>query len=682
MLTWEFAYGNGNECSKKEAQPRLDYRKGKYKELSEALKQIDWTAMGHMDVERSWKYFTTKLEELVYQFVPPTRLTLYRQHNPPWWHKSLEAAVKRKHKAWKEYREVRTEVNYKEYTVQRNRAASSIRKARQGYEDRLADSLKQAPKRLHGYIRAQQRVKASVGPIKDTNGRLTESNQEAAEVLQSFFKSVFTKENDDGIPTFPDQVDNEHKLCDITITVDQVKTELTKLNPNKAPGPDGMATAVLGACAEQLAEPLMVIFNKTLDLGKLPQDWKKAVISPIFKKGARCEASNFRPVSLTCQACKVMERILRQHIIEHLEENDLISKQQHGFVRKRSCQTNLLESMEDWTRIMDEGKGLDIIFLDYQKAFDTVPHKRLIAKLSAYGLRGNVLEWLKDFLHGRQQQVRVGNSKSSWTRVTSGVPQGSVLGPVMFLLFVNEIPDLVQSTVKMFADDMKIYRAISSQKDVKLLQKDLDTLGKWSDTWLLKFNASKCKVMHCGAGNARQDYSITQEGATETLEETQQERDLGVIIDNSLKPTRHCEKVARKGMSALRLLRSAFSSLNKHNFRPLFNAYVRPHIEYCSQAVGPYMTKNFSSLEKVQRRATKLVRGLKNVPYHERLRRLGLGTAKQRMIRGDMIETYKILTGKLKVDPGCFFERNSNERTRGHGLKLAKKRAHGRRRLR
>ena len=285
------------------------------------------------------------------------------------------------------------------------------------------------------------------------------------------------------------------------------------------------------------------------------------------------------------------------------------------------------------------------------------------------------MEWVKDFLQGRQQQVRVGDSMSGRTLITSGVPQGSVLGPVLFLLFVNEIPRLVQSTVKMFADDMKIYRAISSNEDVKTLQQDMDTLGIWSETWLLNFNVSKCKVMHCGTNNPRHNYSITQADDTKLLQETCLERDLGVTIESSLKQTAHCEKAARKGMSALRLLKTSFNSVSTRNFKPLFNAYVRPHIEYCSQAVGPYLVKDLTTLEKVQRRATKLVRGLRNVPYQERLKHLELSTVKQRVSRGDMIETYKILTGKLRLDPDSFFERNTDVRTRGHSLKLVKNRA-------
>ena len=175
--------------------------------------------------------------------------------------------------------------------------------------------------------------------------------------------------------------------------------------------------------------------------------------------------------------------------------------------------------------------------------------------------------------------MRVGSSHSSWAPVTSGVPQGSVLGPVLFLLFVNEIPGLIKSRVKMFADNMKMYRAISDNNDSQQLQEDVNTLSQWSEKWLLKFNISKCKVMYCGANNPRNKYYMTQDAASELLQETCQERDLGVMVDNTLKPTLHCKKSASRGMFALKQLKVTFGTLSKINFKPLYNAFVRPHIE-------------------------------------------------------------------------------------------------------
>ena len=408
----------------------------------------------------------------------------------------------------------------------------------------------------------------------------------------------------------------------------------------------------------------------------MPHDWKTARITPIFKKGRKTDANNYRPVSITSQTCKVMERIIRKKILQHVDEHNLMTSCQHGFVSRKSCLTNLLESLEEWTDVIDSGSGLDIIYLDFSKAFDTVPHKRLLKKLHGYGIQGNVHGWLKAFLTDRKQLVSVGSSESRWGNVLSGVPQGSVLGPILFLLYVNDIPNLIKSGIKMFADDVKVYRAVQNEDDCKELQEDLANLEVWTSDWLLKLNTSKCKVMHCGTSNKHYDYHLNTSSVDPTpLQKTSEEKDLGLYITSSLKPTNHCQKVANKAMSALRLIRNSFSKLTENNFRILFSTYIRPHLEYCLQAAGPYMKHNLKALERVQRRASKLVVGMRKLPYEERLRRLQMIKIEDRAIRGDLIETYKILTGKLNVDPNKFFKRDNATRTRGHHLKLAKPRS-------
>ena len=344
-------------------------------------------------------------------------------------------------------------------------------------------------------------------------------------------------------------------------------------------------------------------------------------------------------------------------------------------MKRKSCQTNLLEALEDWTKLLDDGNAVDVAYLDYQKAFDTVPHRRLERKLGAYGIQGQVLKWVCDFLRGRSQQVAIGNSLSSIAKVSSGVPQGSVLGPMLFIIYVNELPSLVNSTMKMFADDSKLYRSINDNRDVMAFQEDLDTLDNWSREWLLKFNVAKCKIMHCGSSNARGLYDMRQANDEIVLEETTLERDLGVNVSNTLKATKHCQVAANKAMSSLRLLRMAFSNLNQSNFKVLYTTYVRPHLDYCLSAVGPFMVQDFRALDKVQRRATKLVREIRHLPYEERLKRLQIPSMEDRVKRGDLIETYKILSGKVDVDPDQFFEKNNDNRTRGHHFKLKKRRS-------
>ena len=208
-----------------------------------------------------------------------------------------------------------------------------------------------------------------------------------------------------------------------------------------------------------------MLAQQSLTSGSLPNLWKRAHVTPIHKKGCKFQPSNYRPISLTSQVVKLIESIIREQLWDFLTKSNALNPCQHGLVKCKSCFTNLLESHNAWTGALDSGFGIDVIYLDYSKAFDSVPHLRLISKLQAYGIRGNLPKWIKNFLIGRQQKVILNGSSSQWTEVTSGVPQGLVLGPLLFILYVNDITDGVQSTLEMFADDSKLYRIIQNPCD-------------------------------------------------------------------------------------------------------------------------------------------------------------------------------------------------------------------------
>ena len=396
-------------------------------------------------------------------------------------------------------------------------------------------------------------------------------------------------------------------------------------------------------------------------------------ICPIFKKGKKNEAGNYRPVSLTSVVCKIMESIIKESLVKYAEANKLIADCQHGFMRGRSCLTNLLESFEMWTRAVDEGYGLDIIYLDYKKAFDTVPHRRLLYKLKTYGITDKYIDWIKGFLASRKMRVTVNGSFSSWKDIFSGVPQGSVLGPLLFILFVTDLPQWIKNSMRVFADDTKVWKIIKTTSDAQGLQDDLDGLQRWSDNWLLKLNASKCKVMH--VNHAHQTQYFIEEGQYKTeLEVVTEERDLGVLVTSDLKPGRQCVAAAAKASAVLGLIKRNFKAISVTNFRTLYKTYIRPHLEYCVQAWSPSLERDIACLERVQRRATKMVKGLKGKSYEDRLRICGLTTLHRRRIRGDLIETFKIMTGREGVKREDFFQIDEGQRTRGHSMKIYKQR--------
>ena len=457
-------------------------------------------------------------------------------------------------------------------------------------------------------------------------------------------------------------------LTDIKITADLVEKKLNKLNVTKSAGPDGFHPRILKELSSSIKTPLNIIFNKSIIDGRLPESWKDAHITPIYKKGSKISPGNYRPVSLTSVVGKIMESLIRDQLVEHMMTNNLFCDAQHGFVPGRSCMTQLLISLERWTELLDGGDPVDVIYLDFRKAFDTVPHRRLLKKLEAYGIKGRLLTWIKNFLSGRRQRVVVNGKLSTWAEILSGIPQGSVLGPILFVIFINDLPDDVTCTAKIFADDTKLFHGISSPDDCLQLQGDLNRLVEWSQKWQMGFNETKCNVLHLGSTNQCYEYSMKNT----SLEAITEEKDLGVIIDRDLKFHRHVSKAVNKASRMLGLVRATFTCIDETTLPKLFTTMVRPHLEYGNVIWCPRFQRDRIEVEKIQRRATKLIPNLRSLPYKDRLVALGLPSLYYRRRRGDMLQVYKILKGIDRLESNQFFTLADMSSTRGHSLKIVK----------
>jgi hypothetical protein len=329
-----------------------------------------------------------------------------------------------------------------------------------------------------------------------------------------------------------------------------------------------------------------------------------------------------------------------------------------------------LEAIESWSLLLDEGYGVDIVYLDFRKAFDTVPHKKLLLKMKCFGICDQLITWISSFLSGRTMRVMINGVGSAWYEVLSGVPQGSVIGPLLFLLFVQDLPDWVMVSILMFADDTKLWSKISHATDSHVLQKALDKLVEWANLWGMRFNIEKCKVMHVGH-EMQTIYRMRDNDQDCTLQTVDEERDLGVIVSKDLKSAKQCKKAAGKANAVLGMVRRQFQSMNKQAFLILYKGYVRPHLEYCIQAWNPHLVQDIEVMEKVQKRATKLVQGLGRLSYERRLQILGLTSLRKRRERGDLIEVYKLLHGVEKIDPEKFFSvRQASYHLRGHRFTL------------
>ncbi len=650
-----------------------------YEAMKNEVSNINWKTefTGCLDVDSMWNKFNKVLSELIDKFIQHKLVLCNR--NTKWdmpMDNRLRAIVKKKHRLWTRYMEDKNPLKRQEYCRIRNKVTKLSKNLRREFERKLSRESKSNPKAVWKYIHSKSKVKEGIADLHIDPGNpdspTTSNDKHKADILAKFYSSVFTDEPPGDIPRIPNRHCAEN-MPSLIITEVMVEKRLSELNPNKSPGPDCMHPRLLKELAPQLREPLTLLFNKSLHDGQLPEVWKRAKITAIFKKGDRKHPGNYRPVSLTSIICKVFEKIIRQHVISHFKRNKHFTRKQFGFLDGRSCSLQLLKVLDVWTNAVESGDVIDCIYMDYAKAFDKVPHRRLVGKLSAYGINDDIVRWIEAFLTNRHQQVAVNGELSDLEKVKSGIPQGSVLGPLLFVIYINDLPDLLQSQPYLFADDTKIFKVIKSAFDQKTLQDDLNKLHHWSSTWLLHFHPQKCKSMRI---NMRPDdpqddcYKLD----SHNLEWTKCEKDIGLLTDSSLNFESHISAKVKKANSTFGLLRRIFEFLDKEAFKPLYQSMVRVHLDYVSSVWSPYKKKDITFIEQVQRRATRQIPGLSNMSYSDRLKSLDLPTLKFRRLKGDMIEVYKILHEIYDSDATLNLPRSTGP-TRGHDYKLFQQRS-------
>ena len=547
-------------------------------------------------VEDMWSTFKSGIQTSMDRNIPQRMCR--RKDVLPWFTHKLKRMVKRKARL---YKRAKKKTKWAEYRKFQKECKKAFKEAEQKHiNDTIQEGLNENnSKPFWRYVKSKKKDSFGIPPLK-REGTLFNDCKEKAEILVNQFKSVFTKDSDNNIPSL--KMRAKHKLPPLVIRSDGIEKLLSNIKVGKACGPDNISNSILKVCARELAPGLSELFQASSDTGTLPEDWLNANVSPVYKKGPVYLPENYRPVSLTSVTCKLLEHVICKHLLKHLEKNKILTSLNHGFRSGYSCETQLITTIHDILTSKEKGHQIDIAILDFSKAFDTVPHTKLLKKVESYGINGPILNWLEMFLTKRHMKVVVDGVSSEPVSVDSGVPQGTVLGPLLFLCHINDLPEAVKSQVRLFADDCLLYRSVKNQSDYITLQNDLQKLEEWGNTWGMRFNASKCYIMSI---NTKTPYFYQL--SNQVLKIVNQNPYLGVLLSDDMKWGGHISKTVKKANSTLAFLRRNLRYCPQSCKRNAYIALVRSKLEYGAVVWDPHLQQDINILERTQRKAARFI---------------------------------------------------------------------------
>ena len=471
----------------------FDYKKTDISTLCRALSEAKLDVPLTNNIDECWEQWKSTFLSIVTTYVPTKLVPV--TNSPSWIDGEVRHLIRKKYTALRHYRKNKTSTRKIKLRNLCQKVKYAIRNEHKMYIAKIEASFKDNPKMFWSYHKAIHHHQSTTNPVITFKNHTATTPKQKAELFNTYFCSVFRPAQSTEINEAPLSLLTSVLLSDISISEEEVAHHLWNLDPSKSPGPDNIPGLILKQCSTAIAPSLCSLFNHSLKTGTLPSEWKSANVTPVHKKNKKEPACNYRPISLLPLISKVLERCVCYCFYDHIHE--IINKAQHGFLHGRSCVTQLLTTLHHVGQLLDNNVQTDIIFLDFAKAFDSVDHIILLKKLKSYGISGNMYNWFTDYLHGRKQRVVVDGVASGWSQVTSGVPQGSILGPMLFLLFINNLPDIIPppTSTGLYADDTKLYNAIKSSHDCDHLQQALSYGDDWSKQSNIDFNVSKCKVL-------------------------------------------------------------------------------------------------------------------------------------------------------------------------------------------
>ena len=627
----------------------FNYKKANWAAINAELRLINWKVLfGKYNVLACWNSFKSKLDICMRKHIPMINVKFKQQ--PPWFDSEIHELCKLKDKYRRKAKTTNNTLDQEAYRNSRKELKAKIEaKKREYISGDTFDNDDLISKRFWSYVKSNTnspRIPESV----HYQGKFRSDVGDKCELYNKYFCDQFSQKSSYMYNLEQNFINNDTYW----IKSFQVKGFLRQIKPNKAPGPDGISGHILKHCSETLSFPLSILFNKSYRTGNIPDDWKNANVVPIHKKGPKNDVTNYRPVSLTSLVMKVFEKCIRDKIYNLCK--DKITPNQHGFLPNRSCTTQLVPFVNSLSFTLNCKGQSDIIYFDFAKAFDSENHDIILEKLqNIFDINGLLLNFIKNYLMGRKQRVIIQNQFSSYADVRSGVPQGSILGPLLFVLFINDLCDVLNpgTGIYMYADDTKIWREIDSEHDQKLLQTDINELYNWSLRNKIRFHPDKCKVISVSLKHKPCNFAYNMNG--HFLEKVEHERDLGVIVSKNLKWNKHQNYILNKSRQKLGLLKRICSfSQNSQHRKQLFLSIVRSQFEHCSPVWRPNKPTQMKKFESVQKRGIKWIlnedyKFYTKSEYHDKLKKLDILPINLKFIYNDITLFHNIVFGNSSI---------------------------------
>lgn len=678
-ICFDFATVNSSTFSNKTPSRNYNFKKANYIGLNNFFKTVNWISMfGNSDINVAVDDFYDIVQFGIDTFVPV--FTVKKCNAPSWYSRSLKKLRNKKVKSFKRYQLSKLPSDYSTYCDLRHQFSTAQNLEYKKYITETEINLTKDPAKFWSFVDSKKRS-GGFPAVMVYDGISTEDGPSISELFADFFESVYVA--DDGVCR-PDGFGLTERINvgSIALSEESILTAILSLNTKKGSGPDIISPFLLVNCAQTILMPIHYLFNLSLSVGAFPDRWKLSYITPIFKSGKRSHVINYRGIAILPTCGKLFELLVTDVLRFHLKP--LLTILQNGFVEKRSAPGNLLEFTNFTTLSIENGYQVDVIYTDFSKAFDRIRHSFLLEKLHEIGIHSSMFLWLKSYLSNRSQCVNILGSKSRFFKVTSGVPQGSHLGPLLFIIFINDVANLFKySKCLMYADDLKLFLSVKSILDAISLQSDIDLLSNWCQYNCLYLNINKCKAMSYHRNSSKINFEYMIDGCI--LETVNEIRDLGVYFVSNLCFTRHIELKIAKARAMLGFLkRSCYEFRNISALKSVYCAHVRSHLEYASIVWNPHSAVHNSRIESIQKQF--VIYALRHLrlradnyvlpSYNLRCKMVDLIALDQRRFNSRVFFMYDLLNGFIDapnllslvklIVPNYRFRRNDFLRTTFH----------------